>query len=63
MAVHYGFGVVTANPDFSTMKDILPLVDLQTKPVPEAACDTVMLFCGVEAHSGDVHSIRIQGAP
>lgn len=67
MAVHLwlwcGFGAVTANPDFSTMKDILPLVDLQIKPVPKAACDTVMLFCGVEADGGHVHSIRIQGAP
>lgn len=60
--MHYGFGVVTANPDFSTMKDTLPLVDLQIKPVLKAACDTVMLLCG-EADSGDVHSIRIQGVP
>lgn len=52
-----------ANPDFSTMKDTLPLVDLQIKPILKAACDTVMLFCGMEADSGDVHSIRIQGTP
>lgn len=52
-----------ANPDFSTMKDILPLVDLQIKPVPKAACDTAMLFCDVEADGGDVPSLRIQGAP
>lgn len=52
-----------ANPDFSTMKDTLPLVDLQIEQVLKAACDIVMLFCGVEADSGDVHSIRIQGVP